>query len=463
MYVKCKNDGTEFTLNASENGEKIINRYMNYLSDKEQYALKILSMLPPFDIEFARELLHKESYSFGGDELRVLFDKSIFVPSGNDDGLIEMDRGVRTHLLDSMDIKRKSEIANSILNCILENAHSEYCRYFCYLIADMIKDPDYDESLSEKMISACDLFTSRGYWPQLHKILTICCDDSNDMLRTIAVFEEALWYRRTGKLQQGIEFMDANFANRELLGDWEYYYRYLYLQNKHLLGKYDEALDGYKKLLDEMRPVRKIIPSHIWNTIAMKYADVLFLKGQFDESREIVNDLLNGDDCSIEDRIELMRIIGHIDRFNGNYDDAYSIYSKALELAKKDNMVAFCGKLYTNMVETCCFISPQDAMEWFKKGEEIFIDTGNLIELGKAQAGLSIAYTSLKDVENAIDYAKQSIETASKTGYLAGKAFGLKALYLAEKEVDSNEAEKVFEELTNLVELIGVYRYIVVR
>ena len=54
----------------------------------------------------------------------------------------------------------------------------------------------------------------------------------------------------------------------------------------------------------------------------MKYADILFLKGRFKESLELVQKLLTDHKLGIGDQIELLRIKGHIYRFQQEYKSA---------------------------------------------------------------------------------------------------------------------------------------------
>lgn len=66
----------------------------------------------------------------------------------------------------------------------------------------------------------------------------------------------------------------------------------------------------------------------------MKYADILFLIGRFKESLELVQKLEINHKLGIGDQIELLRIKGHIYRFQQECKSAEIIYRSALEMAQ---------------------------------------------------------------------------------------------------------------------------------
>jgi tetratricopeptide (TPR) repeat protein len=241
-------------------------------------------------------------------------------------------------------------------------------------------------------------------------------------------------------------------------------YAYLRVQIRHLLGYYDESLAGYQALVQEMDLIRPLIPDHVYLAPCMKYADLLFLKGRFQESLALVKKLLQENTAQLADQIELLRIEGHIYRFQQQYAEAELIYRSALTLAQEHDMRACLGKLYTNMTEVLCVRGPEQALEWFQKARDVHTATENGVELGKALAAASAAQTALGRLEEGISLGRQAVETAEKTGYLSGKAFGLTVLCYAYRQAGQTQALAATKaELHQVISRIGVYEYLLER
>jgi tetratricopeptide (TPR) repeat protein len=238
-------------------------------------------------------------------------------------------------------------------------------------------------------------------------------------------------------------------------------YYFLCIQIRHLQGYYEESIVRYKQLLEEMDLIRSTIPVHIYNMVAMKYADLLFLKGEFNLSLNEVEKLLAREDTPLIDQIELLRIKGHIYRFNKQYAQAKIIYETLLGQVINNGLIAYKGKLLNNMIEVTCMEQPEEAIHWYEKSLDENSKTGNDIEIGKSQAAVSTAYTMKGEFEKAIEMAKYALATAEKTGYQSGKAFALAALWFAQKCSKKNYlAVQTKNELTILINDIKVYQYL---
>ena len=135
-----------------------------------------------------------------------------------------------------------------------------------------------------------------------------------------------------------------------------------------------------------------------------------------------------------------------------------------MELAQEHNMRAYIGKLYTNLAEALCVFAPKDALEWYQKADEENCSVNNDIELGKAYVAASAAHTSLGNYDEAVLLAKKAIETAEKTGYLSGQAFGYVVLYYTyKKQNDITSAKNAEAKLENIISKTGVYKYLLER
>lgn len=461
IYEADYNAGRPFDMEPLQKGERIIDRYIRHLSKKDQYAVKVLSMPRSFGEKFARELLKKQNLIYSSEELLELFEKSIILSIEEQKGRWKVDESVRRHLYEKMEWSRKKEIFDDLLWCIGKEKKGKSFPYFAASIEMFVKEPEYLKGIEPEILREIDFYANAGFWNELHTCFQQYVENENELLHTFAVMEELIWLRRTGQLKTAELFAEQYPLRRENLGVWFYMYEYMKIQIRHLRGHYDESIQGYEKLVDEMTLIRTMIPGHIYQLVCMKYADVLFLKGNFQESLAIVENLLVDSETAIVDQIELLRIKGHIFRFQKQYRQAELIYRSILKKIQEEGLCAYEGKLYTNMTEVLCVTDPDEALVWYQKSMEENSRMGQDIEIGKTQAAASAALTTKGDYSEGELLAKQAVLTAEKTGYKAGRAFALAALRYAykmagEKKKEENAAKQLQEQLQE----IGVYLYI---
>lgn len=459
------NAGSTFELMSAQNGEKIISRYIRHLSAKDKQTIKILAALKSFDRRFADALLRRQQVLYEADELKALMEeKSIFIPIDEARGLWKVDESVRLHQRARIDHNKAAEILGNVLACLMDSPEGRLYHHLSLVIETACDWPEILDSIGEKCLEAVEYYANIGFWAELHEILSEYTQSENERLRALAIVAELIYLRRTGRLKDAERLSAEHPLKKDTLGVWYYMYRYIQTQISHLLGHNDESISAYHGLIEEMALIRPLIPDHIYMAPCMKYADILFLKGRFSESLTLVQKLMTENSLSIGDQIELLRIKGHIYRFEQNYKEAELIYSSALRLAEEHSLRAYCGKLYTNMTEALCIVKPEKALEWFDRAREENDSAGNDIELGKSLAAASAAYTKLGKYDDAVMYAKQAIATAERTGYLSGEAFGLTVLYYALKEAARTvEAEEAKAQLSQIVGQIGVYKYLLER
>lgn len=473
MYEDDINHDRQPDFSKLKHGEKLVDRYMRFFDEESAYAVKILSIPTCFDTEYAFYLLDRQGIHFNMEQIAELLDRSIFLPIEGEDGLWMVDNSVRAHMRDLLKKEQIASILSNMLAYIQREDATNYFKYFASILSTIKKDPDYICDLTETILARIDHYANSGYWLELDRILGDLVDVQDESLRTIAIISKMIYIRRTGNLAQEETFIQTHPLKEEILGNFYYMYCYYRIQCRHLQGYYDEALEGYRILTEKMKLIRHTIPPHIYNTIAMKYADLLFLKGEFDLSFSIAEDLLN-EEINTFDKIELMRIQGHIFRFKQKYRESIVIYSTAFKLAKQKNLSAFIGKLQTNMAEGNAFIEPKEAIAWGEKAIKTNSSAENPIETGKAYAAVSIAYAILarnldeKNPTEAEEYftkslksAEQALVFARKAGYRSGEAFALVGQALAYRfggKIEEYEATK--KTLSTLLNTLNVYRYL---
>lgn len=423
------------TSNKSK-GSNIIDRYLRHLSQKQNNAIKVLSSVHTFDHDFAMKLLQRSNLPFFEDELSELLEKSIVLSIDAATDKWKLDESIRFHVWKYLPQHTKKSLFEALVDATMDDANGSSFVYFANAIEHFVADASLIGQSLTAMLNRIEFYANGGYWSQLHGLLKGFVDSEDASLRTLAVFSEVICLRRYGRLNDALALMERNPYDALLLSDQVYYYRYLRVQLRHLLGDYNYALGAYKSLVEEAKLVTNVIPPHIYNQILLKYADLLFLKGQFDEAMGIVDEKLAEEGVAAVDQMELMRIKGHIYRFQRQFDKARLIYASALKIANNWSMKAMKGKLLTNLVECDCWTAPADALKILDEVLEINAD--NDVELCKCHSAAAIAYANLGQFDLAFLNVEKSRQRAEVSGYQAGMAFSLMARYVVMKRLEAH-------------------------
>lgn len=461
LYENSVNTGEPVDFHNFNGSATIIDRYMRHLKEKDQYAVSVLSTLRSFDTDFALRLLQKQNLIYHGLEIMALLEKSVFLALSERDNLYKVDESVRSHIYEQMQPKWRIALLENTLDVILEHRHGRLYPYLAAVLDTVFQCPEYIETIQDKLYEAVEYFSSIGYWNELRSVLSpyVTCDHTG--LKSMAVFTELMWLRRTGNLAEAESFARAHPIRQKDMGVWYYMYCFFRTHVLHLLGNYDQCIVRYRELLYEMDLIKNTIPTHIYNTIAIKYTDLLFLKGHFQESMEWTERLLGDSGTNLPDVIELLRIKGHIFRFQKKYREAELIYDSALNLVLNHGLRALEGKLYTNLAEATCMTDPEKAMAWYEKAIDKNIAMNNEIEVGKAYVAASVAMTTAGGFQEAERMARTALVTAEMTGYQSGKVFALLAQAYAQKQADRpDEMVATVAQAKTLVEKIGVYHFL---
>lgn len=463
LYEKSMNHDITIDFKDLKDTNSIIERYIRHLSEKDKYAVSTLSILKTFDIDFAITLLKRFNLTYHTSEFSDLLEKSIFIQldDATPSSLWKVDESIRSHIQENMTEEQKERLLKNLLYCVLENRNTASFLHLVSILDIVIEAPEYIPKIRASLLEAIEYFSSAGYWNEIRIILTSYVAHENKDLQALAVFTELIWLRRTGHIKDGLLLCEQYPLSKENMDVWYYMYRFIKIHLHHLSGEYDQSLLDYCELLDEITLIKSFIPPHIYNMVAIKYADLLFLKGNFEESLALTNDMLEKPELPLEDKIEFLRIKGHIYRFKKNYAEANLIYQTALEHVKDYNLKSHEGKLYTNLAEASCLTNPHAALVWYEKALAIHVAVENVIEEGKARTAASVAYTQLEKYEQAIELAQKAQALAEQSGYKSGVVFALAALAFAQQQSGNIEASQSTLELAhNKINEIKVYQYI---
>ena len=465
LYERSVNNNISINFKDFKDSNSIIERYIRHLSEKDKYSVGALAILNTFDMDFAITLLEKFNLIYHPDEFGGLLEKSLFVELDDQSPTLwKVDESIRVHILENTSFEQTERLLEKLLFCILESRNTTSFLHLASILERVIETPAYIPPIRKYLFESIEYYSSAGYWNEIRTILTTSIDSENKDLQALAIFSELIYLRRTGRLQEAIALSEKYPLEREYMDVWYYMYRFILIHIHHLSGEYDKSLLDYCTLLDEITLIKSFIPPHIYNMVAIKYADLLFLKGNFEESLALTNEMLEQTDLPLEDKIELLRIKGHIYRFRKSYREATLIYETALEHVQKYNLKSLEGKLYTNLAEANCMYNPHVALNWYEKALDIHVAVDNLIEEGKSHAAASVAHTRLEKYDLAIELAEKSKSLAEKSGYKSGIVFALATLAFAQQESGNPEAcESTLEQAQNLINEINVYQYLLPR
>ena len=464
MYTSDLNSGNPINKeNFKAKGDTIISRYIKYLKDNEKSAVKLLSLLECFDKEFAQYYLESEKIFMLHSELESLYNKSIFVEDPVDKNLIRIDSSVREYIKKEISSAQAIEFTEKLLYCIekIKNDTDKSFRYFAQII-EIQKEFNLDsEDIINKLIELMQYFMDLGYWNETYKIFNKTSELSNSYFETMKYFANVFYMRRTGKLIDVKKYIEKFENQHDFNDNQKFLNEFLKAHIEHLLGNYDIALELYKKLYEEMNIIKESVSIHIYNAIMIKYIDVLFLKGKFQTSLDMIEKMINDKTINISEKLELLRTKGHIYRFNLMFKEAKKIYDTAYKIMQKQYSKSFEGKIYTNMAETLCIIDPSKALEFSEKSLDINSKLENKIEIGKTYAASCIAKALLNNYENSTIDGNKGIEIQQAVGYKSGELFcNMSLLICACCNKDTQEALKQYNNIKSITDDIKVYVFL---
>ena len=440
-------------------GKIIIDRYLKHLTHKQHSAVKVMSVLRAFNQKFAMKLLQQMNLPYYHDELAVLLDKSIILSLDEKNDTWKLDESIRELIWRYLSVEEKRELISGVLTLTSNDVRGQFFTYFANILELIIADPSLIADRYEDILMQVEAYGNGGYWNELHGILASHTEDSRRQIAVIAIIGEAICLRRYGRLHDADVLLSNHPLQQQELGHFYYYYRYLRAQIRHLLGHYNEAIKAYKEILDEMTLIKSTLDNHIYVQTALKHADLLYLKGQFDEALKHVDHLLD-QQLTPFDQVEVLRIKGHVYRFQLKFAKARLIYSSAMDLVHDSKMTASIGKLLTNYIEVNCIDQPQQALKYYVQAIETNHD--NDVELCKCYAAAAVAYIYNGDSKQALENARLSLDKAVLSGYQSGEIFAFGAYAIVHHMLgDPSACKSYLERLNEKVNQLGVYLFVI--
>lgn len=446
--------------------DKIIGRYLRHMRSDEKYLTKHLAIYNFFDVSFVEYLIGKLNIKLNSSEIDEYLSKSIFLMLDSD--RYKIDDGVKAHIKKQIDPKIYNKGYNTLIAYIANemSIYSElyipYFEHIILLITSYKINTDRDDI--ELIIDIINKIIDTGYWNELNTVIEKYKTNLSVEYPEIYVYSKIRHYRRTGKLQDGIELLNSAIIDKDLLGKHLYQYKFLEVHFYHLIGDYDYALKQYKLTIDKFRLIKHIVDKDVYYMFNIKYADLLMLKGRFKTALGIIEQLLENDTLSTKVLTEALRVKGHIFRFNFMLVEAETVYSSIFSVCKSENLNVI-GKVYNNILECRCWYDPRSAIEYSSKSIEINERIGASLELGKTYTSLGIAYVKNLDVKDSYKYIDKAITIQKQCDYKSGVLFGMVAKYIAlshEKVRNEDAICRLFDNIEKLSNQLNVYKFLLV-
>ncbi len=232
------------------------------------------------------------------------------------------------------------------------------------------------------------------------------------------------------------------------------------------LGKWDEAMQTYKKALE--------IAEKLGDDEAM--VDINFGMGDIEKSRGRWDaaDIFFEAAGKISERIgdihrlgEAERSLGHVHWRKGEYVDAVNHFTEAISHAKETNDSAMAGRIFIDMGNLYSDMGNlEKAIDYYQKSIPRLKKVKDYREIGRALNNLGDSYMQLEDWKKAIEYFARSEDAAAKTGDLnmiAWSMFNAGEAYARKGEVDKakkycDEAYEMLERMGDKVGLAAIHR-----
>ena len=447
--------------------KSLIDRYLRHFNDQERSLVLYLSYLQAFDYDFVRYLSSRVNIAISDVELKHFLERSLFI---DNETMKTVDESVRKHIFDSKKNKGHSgiqEVLKDYLEDTIPFEHTNYSHYFKEYVLLVSKESLSTPSV-EFLIASISRLVDRGYAMHLDEVMAYAQQQISAEFQAVYDYFQLLKFRRQGKINEAMSILKSHKEKGfdvSVFGSMEHAYTLLKVLIKHLAGHYDLAIQGYQDLIEEHQLLGSLQDDSRTLAIArIKQSDLLFLKGRFHDALNATNAININELDQMENKMELLRVKGHIYRFNLDFDTADKLYRYILE-KESDRDLKIMGNAYTNLCETHCLRNPDLAIDYGEKGIPLLESIHSYVELGKMHAALAYAYAKNDDIPKAYDHADQSIRMQTENGYQSGILFGLYAMLYVEFKSENPfhspyDLQSLRERILTLTDKLGVYDFL---
>ncbi len=205
-------------------------------------------------------------------------------------------------------------------------------------------------------------------------------------------FIEAMSTRRIAGVDAGLKRFERLEGRKRRLGRHLHSLHLELAYLREIRGNYHRARNDFSRLARQAEPFD---PTDRTQLRALLYhGDMLTMDGKFREGSRVLLETCEAvGHRDIVNWGELLRHRAHAHRFSFVLEEAVEMYLTALRKTPDTPMLT--AKLYTNLVETYCWLDPERALGEAVKSIELNRRLGHQIELAKCAAAKAIALARL--------------------------------------------------------------------
>ena len=404
--------------------KEIIARFLNHLPDNEMEMVRILSYVHFFDFALLETLARTMNVHFPTSKFQELTEHSFIKKMEDLRGMYKIHDNFYEYAM--------SNIENSrfLIGRILENSLNYLCNsnkrldfqslglLYSNIIRLITNADEINLHTTESMIEISIYLLDNGYWNIVGN--TVMSLQPAPGIDEQMNFLKSTYLRRVGRLTESNEILSSLESDRTRFGIYTDYVSYYRADVVRVLGRYDEAERIFRDILTRSSPEKD---KSLYVRVQRQLGDLTLLKSRFKDALSILAEASRLSEPDSVEYAETLRIEGHIYRFNFLLEDASARYLNALRIAIKTNSIGLQGKLYNNLAETFCWISPERAIDYGERSLHINRELKSPVEIGKTLAALSISYVLQGNVEKAIQSATDSRKLQEEIGYEGGVLF----------------------------------------
>lgn len=444
---------------------EMVQLFLGHLDISRQEALKAFSLLSAFDSSLFDAIVKQLNLNIPSSYFEEFCASTYLVSLDSEDEYFEVLPLIRDQARKSVPASRIDSVLSALVNELTMSLSDRRLSRALWLFEEVLMMAEvYTCNIvgqrAQRMAQSGVSLIESGYWRRVldlieaHPSSEAASSPGQLSISIVLTFLRALCLRKNGDLSASNESYTQLTDQVELFGEYAPLVSYYSAHVEHLLGQYDQAASNYTRLTQS--------PNHLVSLLARRQiADIYMLQGHFREALEKFIELVDLNPSDVLWKPETLRFVGHVHRFNFDFDSALTAYEKARTIAQGVGADAMLGKVLTNYVECECWSNPRQAVLTADTAVSMNLDNGNKIEVGKVYAAVAIAHTRLGQYEAAQEFVSQSIEIQRSTGYRSGVLFGQCAgAFLAYTQGDETEAIKYLVEAEKLSNELGVYNFL---
>ena len=462
IYLRNKGNGIsgyDFMMPTSE----IIPRFLSHLSSDERTLFTALSYIHFFDFNIFEVLVKELNIPFALSNFEEITDHSFVLRVENIEGIYKIHDNFYDYVINNPSIKSKVAVMDRIFSGMIKYLNdnkksipfNSMLLFYPNIMNLLLYMPLQNIDIGEKFLELSIFLIDGGYWNVVGNISSRIMNAHPDDQRIQFLY--AAYLRKTGMLQKSSDLLMNIQIEDGLFGRYSDYVAYYKADVLRVMGRFSDARVLFQEISSKYKHGSG---NELYLKSQIQIGDLTFLSGRFRESMGILESASGKTNMDSGLYAELLRIEGHIYRFNFMLEEAIGKYFNSLELVRTLNILGLEGKIYNNLAESYCWIQPEKAIEYGNKSLEINKNLNAPVEYGKTYAAMSIACSMKGDFSSGLKYSDIALSTQEGIKYPGGMLYAQGSyclMYL--KKGNHDKFMMHYSEMKNLVRRLNAVEF----